>query len=72
MALFVDGEMGKNMKGKWDVIIHCNDPVRCRKMKPIVALSEDQATMMAEKMASKMFGKKGDGWNRVEIQESTT
>lgn len=52
---------------EWAVDVFCLDPNRCRRMGSVAALSEDQAIMMAEKKASEMFGKKGQGWIKVEV-----
>lgn len=57
---------------EWVVDVFCLDPNRCRRMGSVAALSEDQAIMMAEKKASEMFGKKGQGWIKVEVYITNT
>ena len=43
------------------------DPKRKRTIWPIMALSEDQAILLAEKKAIEAFGEKGKGWSSLEI-----
>lgn len=66
MAGVVDEKVGKDMK-EWMVRVFCLDPNRCREMPSVAALSEEQAVMIAEKRASEMFGRKGEGWIKVEV-----
>jgi hypothetical protein len=52
---------------QWAVDVLCTCPLRKRRIGTVVALSEDQALMLAEKMAVKLFGDKGEGWIGLEV-----
>jgi len=51
----------------WVAEVWCLDPKRKRTIWPILALSEDQAVLLAEKKASEAFGEKGKGWSSLYV-----
>lgn len=65
-------KMGRRMKyietlQAWRVIVRCKAPICNREIEPVSAFDEEQAKIIATEKATKRFGNKGDGWDRLEV-----
>lgn len=66
-------EMGKILSdGEWNVEVDCLNPARTRVVGRVRALSEDQATVLAEAKVKELFGEVGQGWRRFRVQANST
>lgn len=63
-----DIKMGNRMSGqKWSVMVKCLNPIRYREMEPVLALSPEQAILIASQKANELLGNKGEGWESLSI-----
>lgn len=52
---------------KWLIVVKCLNPIRYRQMEPISALNSEQAILIANEKANKIFGKKGEDWDELQV-----